>query len=416
MSSTSKPNLYAQAVAHLRRGEYHQAVAVFTEVIRASPYMAKAYVGRGLAYRSLEDDAKAESDEQKAQAIYENQAKAGYVVPSPTWEDLHPATIPSLLTALRQYEIISPAQLDEIAQRKFPHARALAEELRKRYWLTDFQAETLLQERGRQLRLGPYLLLEPVAYEGGGISSPYKARQQNLEQIVLLDRLDKLMASDRKAVEDYQRKARTLDHPNVVKMLDCGQAKDAYFVVSEYSERAVDLARLVKDTGPLPVAQACDIIRQAALGLQHILEQGMIHGDLKPHDLLLMPDGNTVKIRNVGLRLVEQPDFEKNEFIQVAHLLDYVAPEQLKGSMDLRSDLYALGGTFYHLLMGHSPFVGQTLGAILVMKHLQQEPEPVEQLRPDVPPGVAVIVRKLMVHRPEDRFQTSQEVATALTW
>jgi hypothetical protein len=182
----------------------------------------------------------------------------------------------------------------------------------------------------------------------------------------------------------------------------------------------IDLARLVRESGPLPVEQACAYIRQAALGLQHAHERGMVHRDIKPSNLLLMMKEGQVKVLDMGVaRLATGPaDETANSLTEdgaVVGTPDYAAPEQIRRphEADIRADLYSLGCTFYFLLTGRPPFPGVTLGEKL-LKHQLDEPEPVEKLNPEVPREVAAIIRRLMAKRPEDRYQTPAELADVL--
>src|SRR5205823_4099410 len=162
----------------------------------------------------------------------------------------------------------------------------------------------------------------------------------------------------------------------------------------------------------------------AALGLQHAFELGMVHRDIKPSNLIVQPprpraayQGGVVKILDFGLaRLgMEGADPVAPSSDLVMGTPDYLSPEQGRNldDTDIRSDLYSLGCTFYYLLTGEVPFPGGTSLEKLV-KHGTAEPEPVEQLRPVVPPGIAAIVRRLMAKQPEDRFSTPAELAHAL--
>jgi serine/threonine protein kinase len=211
-----------------------------------------------------------------------------------------------------------------------------------------------------------------------------------------------------------------LDHPNILRTLDVEEVESANMLVMEYTEGATDLAKIVEQEGPLPVAQACDVIRQAALGLQHAQERGVVHRDIKPSNLLLLP-GSVVKILDMGLALFTQiPEHRPAEgLVQKGVVMgtpNYMAPEQTlePQTVDLRADLYSLGCTFYFLLTGQVPFPEGTLVKKL-RKHRNEEPTPVESIRPEVPSGVLAVVRRLMAKRPEDRHQTPAEVVAVLT-
>jgi serine/threonine protein kinase len=191
-----------------------------------------------------------------------------------------------------------------------------------------------------------------------------------------------------------------------------------------------NLEHLVRQQGVLPVGVACDFIRQTANGLQHAHEMGMVHRDIKPANLLAQrPAGNspyaacTIKILDFGLARLHTmgPDgAPSGDSIMAAENTvlgtpDYLSPEQARNlhQVDIRSDLYSLGCTFYYLLTGRVPFAGGTTLEKLV-RHSTETPVAVEQLRPDVSPPVAAIVRRLMAKDPRQRFQTPAELVAAL--
>ena len=187
----------------------------------------------------------------------------------------------------------------------------------------------------------------------------------------------------------------------------------------EYVE-GTDLARLLKERGPLPVAQACDYARQAALGLQHAHERGLVHRDIKPSNLLVTTKGAQVKVLDLGLARLDliggrAPETQLTEVGAVMGTPDYIAPEQALDTRqaDQRADIYSLGCTLYHLLTGQPPFPDGTLAQKL-LRHQQTDPAPVESLRADLPAGLALVVRKMMAKHPRDRYQTAGEVAGAL--
>ena len=332
-------------------------------------------------------------------------------------------SISTFADALRKTHLLAAHQLDELTrdlQTRFLVPHDLAAELIRRDWLTPYQANQLLQGRGGDLLLGSYVLLERIGE--GGMGAVFKARNWKLGNVVALKlvRPEKLDNPD--AVRRFHheiRAAAQLDHPNIVRAFDADQVNGAHLLVMEYVP-GVDLAKLVKKSGPLPVDKACDYARQAALGLQHAFERGMVHRDIKPANLLLTPAG-VVKILDMGLarlrHAAEESDASSTMTREgtVMGTLDYIAPEQALDShrVDIRADLYSLGCTLYFLLSGKVPFPGGTAMEKL-MRRQSQEPAPVDEVHPGVPAAVGAVVRKLMARRPEDRYQTPAEAAAAL--
>lgn len=342
----------------------------------------------------------------------------------------------TLVQALEQFHILDPAQMREVTQKmqgRFPASAALAGELVKRGWLTSFQVDKLLQGRGRELQLGPYLVQDRLG--AGGAGEVYKARLHSTGKVVALKVLRKEMIADAEAVARFQREmevASQLRHPCIVRASDAGQVDAALVLEMEYLE-GIDLEALVKKSGPLPIIAACDYIRQAALGLQHAHKRGLIHRDIKPANLFICkykiddPSVGTtpyglVKIFDMGLaRLTEPPPGSQTKNLtQMAGAgimqgtPDYMAPEQAIDfhSADIRSDIYSLGCVFYFILTGKTPFSG-TLAEKLI-KHQQAMPPPVEEQRAHVTPTLAAIVKKMIAKRPLDRFQNPGDVASVL--
>jgi serine/threonine protein kinase/formylglycine-generating enzyme required for sulfatase activity len=324
--------------------------------------------------------------------------------------------------ALSRYHLLPSDQAGEGARAlfaRFPEPRALARELLQRGWLTAYQVNHVLQGRGAELLLGSYVLLERLGE--GGMGQVFQARNWKLGQVVALKLIRKERVDNPDAVRRFQREIRAaaqLNHPNIVRAFDADAVDGAHFFVMEYIE-GTDLSKLVKQHGPPPVAQACDYVRQAALGLQHAHERGLIHRDIKPHNLLRTKDG-VVKILDMGLaRLTPGGDGELSSTLTeegaVMGTPDFIAPEQVLDAhtADIRADLYSLGCTLYYLLAGRVPFPGGNLGEKL-MKHQLREPQPVELLRADVPSAVAGVARRLMAKKPEDRYQTPAELAAVL--
>jgi WD40 repeat protein/serine/threonine protein kinase len=340
------------------------------------------------------------------------------------------ATVEALLDALRRYPLLEPGQMGELTPEyavRFPDARELARDLLERGWLTPYQINQIILGNAADLLLGSYVLLERLG--DGGMGQVFKARNWKLGKIVAIkiirrDRRDRL---DPALVRRFRREiqaAAQLAHPNVVLAYDAGQVGDTHFIAMEYVE-GVDLTRQVRRTGPLSVRDACEYVRQAALGLQHAHERGLIHRDIKPSNLLLANASRdsaaaVIKIVDMGLARVQPTDGEPS--LSAATVTgtimgtpDFIAPEQARDAQnaDARSDLYSLGCTFYYLLTARPPFPEGSVTEKL-LKHNMEEPAPVERLRPDVPAKIAAIVRTLMAKDPARRFQTAAELASAL--
>jgi hypothetical protein len=192
---------------------------------------------------------------------------------------------------------------------------------------------------------------------------------------------------------------------------DAAQVYGAFLLVMEYVE-GVDLQRLVEAEGPLPVEAACDYVRQAALGLQHAHERGLVHGDVKPSNLLVSPTG-LVKLLDLGLARLAGRLLPTEQML--AGTPDYMAPEvaQVGRPADIRADLYSLGCTLYWLLTGRVPFPADSWPAKL-LRHQLDDPVPVEALRPDVPPAIAAVVARLLARDPGDRPSTPAALAADL--
>jgi serine/threonine protein kinase len=277
----------------------------------------------------------------------------------------------------------------------------------------------------------------------GGMGVVYEARHLESGRTVALKIIRKERLTHPESVLRFRRESQAaarLSHPNVVLVYESDRAGDLHYLAMEFVE-GITLQRLVEQYGPLPVAQACEWIRQAALGLQHAQEQMLVHRDIKPSNLMLaLPrsgaivpgrksgpalaswEGAVVKILDMGVARLYQAGGSLEESLTtltqdgaVVGTPDYIAPEQLEDAhqADIRADLYSLGCTFYYLLTGRVPFPGGTL-VQKMDKQRWETPPSVDQLRREVPGSVAAVVRKLMAKRPADRFQTPAELATAL--
>ncbi len=282
------------------------------------------------------------------------------------------------------------------------------------------QAELPSQDSAspRVLRqLGEYDLLECIG--AGGMGEVWKARHRRLGKLVALKLILPGRAHAPAAVDRFVREMKALgqlDHPNLVEASDAGEIDGTIYLVMKLIE-GHDLDKYVKGRGPLDIAEACGLARQVALGLQYLHERGLVHRDLKPGNVMRTPEG-TVKILDLGLARWQAKDTTEGgtRTGEGMGTPDYMAPEQIAhaATVDIRADLYALGGTLFHLLTGRAPF-GDIEGIYAKMKAQEMTPAPdVRTLRADVPAHVAALVAWLLAKRPADRPATPIEVADAL--
>lgn len=177
------------------------------------------------------------------------------------------------------------------------------------------------------------------------------------------------------------------------------------------------LQEIVEKTGPMHLLRACHYIRQAASGLQHIHETGMIHRDIKPSGLLVDRTGtvNIIDLGAAGFVSEQGSILDLPFYLHEGSTVDYLAPDQALDShtVDIRADIYSLGATFYFCLTGRTPFTEGTVAQKLIW-HQTRQPQPIRSIRPEVPDGVVAIVEKMMAKEPAQRYQTPQEVIDAL--
>jgi len=268
--------------------------------------------------------------------------------------------------------------------------------------------------------LGEYELMEKLGQ--GGMGAVYKARQKKLKRIVAIKLLPKERLADLKAVARFEREMEAVgavDHPNVVRAMYAGEHDGTPYLAIEYVD-GLSLSDVVSCLKCLRIADACELMRQAAVGLQHAHEKRLVHRDIKPSNLMLTHDG-TVKVLDLGLALLHTPASQGAEMTAAGSMMgtaDYVAPEQVTDShsVDIRADVYSLGCTLYKLLSGRAPFVGPEYKNDIskIMAHVQKTPTPITLLRSDVSSDLAAVVERMMAKDPAQRYATPAEVAAAL--
>ncbi len=256
----------------------------------------------------------------------------------------------------------------------------------------------------------------------GGMGVVYKAHNKLMGRLEVLKVVGGHLVRKPAVLERFLREIRSaarLHHPNIVTAYSAMRLGESLVLAMEYVDGR-DLSWIVKARGPMPVANACSYVHQAALGLQHAHEHGMVHRDIKPANLMLARSGNRaiVKVLDFGLAKLTSEGQNDGALTREGQMLgtpDYIAPEQIRNaqSADIRADIYSLGITLYYLLNGAPPFTGPNLWDVY-QAHFSMEASPLNLARPDVPVELAALVAKMMAKDPDRRFQEPKEVAEAL--
>ena len=292
----------------------------------------------------------------------------------------------------------------------------LAKRLMEDKLVTPWQNSHLLGGRSKGFFLGKYKLLNFLGT--GGMSTVYLAEHIMMRRQVAIKVLLGAQV-EQSRLERFHRECRAiagLDHPNIVRAHDFDSDGKFHYLVMEFVE-GCDLQSLVEKQGPLPHAEAADYIRQAADGLQHAHEAGMIHRDIKPANLLRDAKG-VIKILDMGVARITNRDEVSLTLAGDEGMLgtvDYLSPEQALDShnVDVRADIYSLGCTLYFLLTGNPPFSTGTQAQRL-LAHQVQQPKAVSEIRQDVPSALIDICNRMIAKKPDDRYQTAGEVSRAL--
>ena len=348
------------------------------------------------------------------------------VVPTSLGCDMAKRSANDFFELVRRSGLVESDRLDQLLDEcrqlhggKLPDdAQQAADHLLDACCLTSWQCDKLLQRKYKGFFLGKYKLLGHLGT--GGMSSVYLAEHVLMQRRVAIKVLPKSRVGDSSYLGRFHLEAKaaaSLDHRNIVRAYDVDNEGDTHYLVMKYVE-GEDLQNVVQSQGPLDFDTAANYIAQAAEGLHHAHQAGLIHRDIKPANLLVDERG-VVKILDMGLALFTKEDKASLTLQHDENVLgtaDYLAPEQALNShtVDVRADIYSLGCTLYFLLTGHAPFPEGTL-AQRIAKHQAQMPGDISTDRADCPESLIQICTRMIQKSPDARHQSAREVADELS-
>jgi eukaryotic-like serine/threonine-protein kinase len=247
----------------------------------------------------------------------------------------------------------------------------------------------------------------------GGMADVYLAEDEELGRRVAIKILNDRHANDEQFVERFRREAKNaagLSHPNIVSIYDRGEAEGTYYIAMEFLDGR-SLKELLIARGPMPIGDAMQYTRQILNALRFAHRKGVVHRDIKPHNVMVDGDGR-LKVTDFGIARAGAS--QMTEVGAIVGTAQYLSPEQARGAaVDQRSDLYSIGVVLYEMLTGHVPFTGDTPVEI-AMRHLSDAPRPPSTIRPEIPPDLDMIVLRALAKNPDDRFQTADEMDAEL--
>jgi eukaryotic-like serine/threonine-protein kinase len=312
------------------------------------------------------------------------------------------------------------AVLESLSEPSRPsNGEELAKLLVQRSKLTAFQARHVVKAKHKSLVLGNYILLDKLGQ--GGMGMVLKAEHRRMKRVVALKVLSPAITKTPAILKRFQREveaAARLEHVNIVRAYDADEHRGVHFLVMEYVE-GQDLATLVSENGPLAARDAVDQVVQAAWGLAYAHEQGIVHRDIKPSNLLLDKNG-TIKILDMGLARINAATAEHVSELTgagaVMGTIDYMAPEQALNTKlaDGRADQYSLGCTLFFLLTGRRMYAGES-AIQTVLAHREAPIPSLSEFRPDLPPELDAIFRRMVAKKPEDRYPSLAQLIEELT-
>ena len=333
-----------------------------------------------------------------------------------------PANGQEFFELLERSQLLDAEVIAKLRPQMQPHgqteAKRLATTLLKNQLITEYQAKQMLAGKYKGFYLARYKILELLG--AGGMGRVYLSEQLSMERLVAIKliSLPKSKKRQEQALARFKREAKavaTLRHSNIIQAFDFAEEHGMPYIVMEYIE-GMDTAKIVQKFGPIPWQQVAEYGRQAAEGLEHAHMAGLVHRDIKPGNLLVDSKGQ-VKILDLGL--VSAFDEKSDDSLTVDQdqlgTVDYIAPEQALDSknVDARADIYSLGATLYAIMTGRILYPDKTTTQKLLL-HQTTAPEPIANFVKNVPPELAEIIGKMLAKKPEERYQSAQEVAAAL--
>jgi serine/threonine-protein kinase len=337
-------------------------------------------------------------------------------------------SVESFLKHLANSGILPPDELLQIQKQVPPDKRQqdaqdLAKELARQRRLTVFQANAIYNGKTQGLILGNYVLLDKIG--AGGMGMVFKAQHRRMKRLVAVKVLPKAGKKDPEVFKRFQREleaAAKLTHPNIVAAFDADEHHGTHFLAMEFVD-GIDLARYVREQGPLPADKAMDCIIQAARGLEYAHAQGIVHRDIKPANLLLDKSG-IVKILDMGLARIQEKSSAAAEpggsgsISQMGDFMgtvDYSSPEQALDSRlaDPASDVYSLGATWYFLIFGQPMYVRDTPMA-RIMAHREAPIPSLGARHPEIPPQVDAIFQRMVAKSKDERYPNTKALLSDL--
>ncbi len=332
-------------------------------------------------------------------------------------------SIKELLRNLTESNLLSDEEIctihDSIGSRPdVQSAESFARELVRHNHLTKLQAGAVLKGKTKNLVFGDYVVLEKIG--SGGMGQVFKARHRPTGKLVAVKVLSADAVKNRRLIERFKKEARAvarLKHPNIVRAYEAGKINRIRYLVMEYVEGENMLAR-VKRKGPLPVDECVRSILEAARGLDYAHQKGVIHRDIKPSNLLRDKLTGRVKVLDMGLARVDEPDEDEIRLTMPGQMLGtarFMSPEQVEDARkaDVRSDVYSLGCTLYFLLRSKAPYSGETVAHTL-MAHVSAPIPDLCAKRTDVPEWLGAVFQKMLAKKARDRFQTMGELVETI--